>query len=171
MARLVRNTRGFTMVESIAVLLLLAILIAATLSRGTEDIQKIDLTAQTERFRGHLRYAQSMALKEGRVWGARCDGASFWVFRGEDPDDAAGHVVLPAEADAKITLSNHKVTMSTFTLFFDGFGRPYKAYTDPDTNTPVTTADPLSININLIGASLAPNTLGVTPETGFVREV
>ena len=55
--------------------------------------------------------------------------------------------------------------MSAFTLFFDRFGRPYKAYTDETTNLPLD-ADELTITISAAGQT---RTIRVHPETGLVQ--
>jgi len=83
-----RYESGFTIVEIIAVLLLLSI-IAATVMGRSISTKNIDLTAQMDRVRNHFRYAHSMAMKHGdAVWGFKCDGDApreYWVFRLDPP--------------------------------------------------------------------------------------
>ncbi len=67
----------------------------------------------------------------------------------------------------KVTLADKKISMSVFTVFFDANGRPYTAYTDATTNTPVSTSNPISITVDSVPAGVAV-TFGITPETGFM---
>ena len=113
----------------------------------------------------HIRYAQSMAMKLGAIWGIKCDGTDYWLFRTNAPDTPANQVILPGEDNVQVSLANKKITLTAFTVFFDGNGRPYTAYTDAATNTPV--AAPLSITVDSIPAG-NPGTFEIAPETGFI---
>jgi len=60
--------RGFTMIEVIVTLVLIAILGAVVVSRyvGTADV---DLTAQREVLKSHIRYVQSRSMNSNTIWG------------------------------------------------------------------------------------------------------
>jgi prepilin-type N-terminal cleavage/methylation domain-containing protein len=160
------DPRGFTLIEIIGVLVVMGILAAIIISRAmsTTSTNRI---AQESVIRNHIRYAQAAAMKQGTIWGVKCDGADYWLFRTNDPDTTANQRALPGEENAKVSLAVKKIAMSTFTVFFDGSGRPYTAYTNTATNTPVTTANPLSITVNSVPAGAAV-TFDITPETGFM---
>lgn len=160
------DRRGFTLIEIIAVLVVLGILTAVIIIRAmsTTSTNRI---AQESVIRNHIRYAQATAMKQGTIWGIKCDGTDYWLFRTNDPDTTSNQRALPGEANAKITLADKKISMSSFTVFFDANGRPYTAYTDATTNTPVTTANPLSITVDSVPAGAAV-TFDITPETGFM---
>lgn len=164
-----RDHRGFTLIEIIAVLIIVGIVAAVAISSvmSTSETGRI---SQENVIKNHIRYAQSMAMKRGTiiipVWGIKCDGTDYWLFRTNDPDTAANQIVLPDEDNVKVTLANKNVTMTVFTVFFDANGRPYTAYTDAATNTPVSA--PLSITVDSIPAGSGTPSFNVTPETGFI---
>lgn len=160
------DPRGFTLIEMIAVLIVLGILTAIVINRVT-SASIADRVAQEGVIKNHIRFAQSAAMKQGMIWGIKCDGTDYWLFTGIAPDTVANQRPLPGESSAKINLANKKITMNAFTVFFDANGRPYTAYTNASTNTPVSAAAPLSITVDSVPAS-APVTFGITPETGFM---
>ncbi len=150
------NEKGFTMIEVIVVLILLGVLSVVIISR-TIDIQKIDLGAQTAKVQTHIRYAQTMAMKRSNtIWGIKCDGTDYWLFKTNDPDTESNQVRFLGEDSDKVPMSS----MGAFVLYFDKYGIPYTAYTDESDNTPVST--PLSIQIDT-------ESFNITPETGFIQ--
>jgi len=158
--------RGFTIVEIIAVLVIVGIiaLVAVSSLMGTAETSRV---SQEGVIKNHIRYAQSMAMKRGAIWGIKCDGAAYWLFRTNLPDTAANQVPLPDENDALISLTDKSITLTTFTVFFDGNGRPYTTYTSATVNTPVSAAAPLTITVGSLPAGSA-GTFSITPETGFI---
>ena len=160
------NLRGFTMIEIIAVLVVVAVIAAIAINRAMSTASTTRV-AQESVLKNHIRFAQATAMKQGTMWGIKCDGTDYWLFRTNAPDTVANQRPLPGEGIAKITLANKNITATAFTVFFDANGRPYSAYTNAVTNTPVSTANPLSITVNSVPAS-SPVTIGITPETGFM---
>ena len=123
-----RNQHGFTLVEITAVLVLMAIISAYVIGRSV-DTEQIDIAAQTDRIRNQIRYTQATAMKQYddtlKVWGLKCDAGAnqYWLFQGQNPDDAARQINFPGEPDVKISLADRGVaSMTAFTLFFDRFG-------------------------------------------------
>lgn len=55
-----KKNRGFTMLEVISVLIILGIITAFVVSRGTNN--RAELSSENEIIKAHLRYAQCMAL-------------------------------------------------------------------------------------------------------------
>ena len=159
-----RDHRGFTLIEIIAILIIIGIAAAVIISSAT-NLTDAGRVSQENVIKNHIRYAQSMAMKRGTVYGIKCDGADYWLFRTNAPDTPANQIALPNEESAKVTLANKKVSMTAFTVFFDVNGRPYTAYADATTNTPV--GAPLSITVNSIPAG-NPGTFNIAPETGFI---
>ncbi len=158
--------QGFTMIEIIAVLAVLAVIAAIVINRAMSTTV-ISRVAQESVIKDHIRFAQAAAMKQGTMWGIKCDGTDYWLFRTNAPDTVANQRPLPGEGIAKISLAAKRITMTAFTVFFDANGRPYSAYTNAVTNTPVSAANPLSFTVNSIPASTAV-TIGITPETGFM---
>jgi prepilin-type N-terminal cleavage/methylation domain-containing protein len=158
-----RNNHGFTLIEIIAVLVLMSIIAASVLIRGMNTDQ-IDMMAQAAKIRNHIRYAQAMAMKRSDTnWGIKCDGNAYWFFKGTDPDDSANQLSLPGEKSSQILLSDINVTMDGFTLLFDQYGIPYKNNLSTKVDN---SSDSLSITISAGSGSV---TLSITPETGLIQ--
>ena len=125
------------------------------------DIPAVSTTAAQEAVKAHLRYAQAMSMKQNTyLWGIKCDGAEYWLFRTErqdgyatDPGDQNTALFLPGEDEAKLPASG----MSAFAVYFDGYGRP-RTYGTSNT-VPITS----SLTITLEGESIL-----ISPETGFI---
>jgi len=159
-----RGVRGFTLIEIIAVLIVIGVLAVVAINRALSSADTGKNT-QVSIIKEHIRYAQSVAMKRGESWGIKCDGTYYWLFR----NTPATPVILPGENNAQVTLSDKNVSMAMnpTAVFFDASGRPYTAYTDATTNTPVSAGNTLSITIDSIPASGAV-TFYITPETGFI---
>lgn len=146
---------GVTLVEMIAVLLLLGILTVVVVTRAF-NVQPVDTRVRTNRLRDHLYYAQSLAMKQNAVQGIKSDGTGYWLFAGTNPDLSENRRTLPGEESATLPFSG----ISAFTVFYDGYGRPFSAYTSADNNTPYTSE--LSIQTGSITTTLS-------PETGYIQ--
>jgi prepilin-type N-terminal cleavage/methylation domain-containing protein len=167
-----RNKRGFTLVEVTVVVVLIGIIAAVLFARSISTDQ-INIVGQVDKIRNHIRYAQSMAMKhnatkgnatEGNVvWGFKSDGLSagrYWIFTGDDPDNASNQVQLPGETAIKVSLPE-AITMTAATIFFDKYGKPYSAYTDESNNTPLSSELAITVSGSL-------KNLTITPETGLI---
>jgi MSHA pilin protein MshC len=152
------NERGFTLLEIITVLILISVTSVVIISR-TVNIQQIDLEARTAKVQTHIRYAQTMAMKRSdTIWGIKCGGTDYWLFKTNDPDTGSNQVQFLGESSVKVPMSS----MGAFTLFFDKYGIPYTSYTDESTNSPVSAVNTLLIQIDS-------QTFNITPETGFIQ--
>jgi len=156
-----RNQFGFTLIEITVVLVLMAIISAYVIGRsiGTE---RIDLTAQTDKIRNQIRYAQSTAMKQSdAIWGITSNSNQYWMFK----TDPGTPEMLPGERNTQITLADVGIdSLTTFTLFFDRLGKPYTAYTDATNN--VALDNPLTI---VVSAGAQSRNIRVIPETGLVQ--
>ena len=73
----VLNRGGMTLIEIVAVLLVMSILTAVILERMI-DIEAIREPARMDRLKNHIRYAQTMAIKQNnKYWGIRCDSTLY----------------------------------------------------------------------------------------------
>ncbi len=157
-----RNNRGFTLVEITVVVVLIGIIAAVLFARSISTDQ-INVVGEVDKIRNHIRYAQSMAMKRSEIWGFNSDGLSpgrYWIFTGNNPDTVSNQVQLPGETAVQVSLPN-SITMTSFTIFFDKYGKPYDAYTDESNNS-------LLLSGLTIAVSGSPNNLTITPETGLV---
>lgn len=153
---------GMTMIELVVVLVIMGILAAVVVGRFmTFDEGK--LYAQNAVMATHIRYAQTRAMKYAAFWGAASSGTQFWVFNGTDSSNSANWVNLPGASSTPIALADNDIGMTSFTLLFDQYGRPYSA---PGT---LLTA-PLLITITYPNPNPTRQViLTVTPETGFLQ--
>jgi prepilin-type N-terminal cleavage/methylation domain-containing protein len=165
----VRRNSGFTILEIIVVLLLLAILAATVLGRSALP-DKLDLNSATEKLRLQLRFAQGQAMKrpDPYVYGIKSLDNAYWFFKDNTPDDSAKQLRIPGAdytaSDNKVHASTMGVTISGFTVYFDRLGKPFTDYTNPTTNTPL--ANTMTITISGSGDTRA---ITITPETGLVQ--
>lgn len=173
-----RTLSGFTLVESAVALLMIAMAAVVMIGRNQEDV--IELAVQRDLLEKHLRAAQMRAMQGGgintvqggtvgQVYGLKCDGASYWMFAGTNPD--ANGAVVPLLDDASVTLASgklsltaKKISLGAFTVYFDGYGVPCSAYIDESTKTLVPAAQTYTVTMK--GMT---RTVTLTPYTGFIQ--
>ncbi len=157
------NEQGVSLVEMISVLLIIGIVSAVAISR-VASVDEMELAAQVNSIRNHIRYTQIMAMKRNDMtWGMKCDGTDYWVFKtatpevAGEPDDTNNMVYLPGNENKQIPMPE----MEAFTLYFNGLGIPYE-YDDTEPDIFVPRDSDLTIQIGS-------KTLEVSEETGFVE--
>ena len=143
------NHQGFTMIEVIAVLVIMGILavVAAVKMSNTSDY---DLGSQVEVVKGHLRLAQAKALSSGSPWGIHfANSTSYYLFQGTG---STTPVIIPGEENATVNLVSKKTKLTVTPpaggrITFDQYGSPGAA----------------TITINTNGG-----TITLTQNTGFI---
>ena len=120
----IKNNSGFTIIEIIAVLIVMSIITAFAVGRVADN--KPELIAQKEVLKVHLRYAQSRAMNSNDNYGIQSDatGDTYWLFR---YNGASGVVIVnfPGEG-ANIDLSTLGLSMDAdIIVSFDSKGIPY----------------------------------------------
>jgi MSHA pilin protein MshC len=157
----INATRGYTFFEILVVLVVVSIILAIIISRfsGTD----VELSAQSEVLKTHLRFAQATAMSTDTVWGLHCDNAStYWLFR---DGNIANRIHLPAEDNNSIDLGAQGFSLEAFTLAFDSWGIPY---TDAGaTAGQELTGASVEADITLTRSGNS-KTIRITPNTGFV---
>lgn len=162
---------GFTILEIIAVLVILGILVTVAVSRSGNYTAQVYTGADV--LKNHLRYAQTMAMNYNpnageTIWGIKSDGTSYWLFQGVATENS---LLLPDDTqyvtgDRRVDLTAKKIRFNAgFTVYFDNFGIPYSAYTNSTTNTPL--ADDLIIVVTPLSGSSS-KSVTITPLTGFI---
>ena len=145
---------GFTMIEIIAVLVILGIL-AAVVAVKMSNTSAVDLASQVEAVKGHLRYAQTRAMNSNLVaWGINFNSTtSYYLFQG------AGSTIpvqLPGEEGAIVSLTAKKsgLTITPVRITFNEFGSPCN-----DAGVPLTT----NATVTTSGGTII-----ITKNTGFI---
>jgi MSHA pilin protein MshC len=119
------SPEGFTLVEVIAVLVLLSVLGAVVVSRVT--MPDYDLRVETEKFKTHLRFCQFKALSDSdnqtiTSWGINFPGGNSYTLT---RNGSTAPISLPNESSPTRTLEGG-VTFAGVpgAITFDGWGSP-----------------------------------------------
>lgn len=132
--------RGFTLVEFVAMTLVLAVLSAVVV--GALGHIRPSLTAETALLRANLRYAQARAMADsGAAWSVEVTTVGYALHR----DGILAPTFWPGESSATHAFADAtmRVTAGTGTIVFDAWGNPGAAdraitLTDGDQTTTVT---------------------------------
>jgi prepilin-type N-terminal cleavage/methylation domain-containing protein len=144
------ESRGFTMMEVIAILVILGILSGIAITRLSDTGARDTAAANT--LKAHLRYAQLRAMGDIVPWGIEIEAGKYTLKK--DGDDAP--VNLPGENSFEKSFEKTSVTSGTGLVGFSAArGQP--------TNS---NGDLLSSDLNI---TLGSRTITITPETGFIE--
>lgn len=149
------DDRGFTMFEVIIVVVVISIVAAFVVVRGTSKAV-YDLASESEILKGHLRYAQYRAMSDTESWGLSISANEYHLLKNK----IAATDFLPNESSPSHTLPSG-LTITT------GAGT---AVHFNDRGSPVGDGDALltaETEIVLSDGS-ATRTISITPETGFI---
>jgi len=153
------HMRGFTMLEVIAVLLIIGIIGALVISRATST-STFSLKSQADVIRTHLRYAQNRSMNTSSIFGIQFSSSTTYSLL------AAGNAqIIPGEDAVVVNIATKSpgMTIATATpmeVSFDSLGRPY---TDAAGTT--LQSGNRTINLSLAGQT---ETITITPNTGFI---
>ena len=110
--------QGFTLLEVIAVMVLIGILLAGVVSRMVDT--SAQLAAEVEIAKAHLRFVQSRAMNADVPWGISFDGGSYTMLA----DGLPSNGLLPGESSATHTLSAGTISATINPVLFDQWGSP-----------------------------------------------
>lgn len=114
-----RSCSGFTMIELIAVLVIMTILGAVAISRLSNNDTAV--IGQVAVVKSHIHFAQMMAMKSNVSWGILSSSTSYTLKK----NGATSTVFFPSEGSPTHSLpSGITVTFSTNPLMFDQWGSP-----------------------------------------------
>jgi len=154
--RVIADRRGFSMIEAVVVLVIIAILAPIVVSQAFKETDTTPLITEAEILKSNLRYAQIRAMNDTVTWGIRiASAAAYTLIR-------TGFTApnLPGDSSATHTLTGG-VTFSSgvgSTILFNEWGAPVDGSGVPlSANTAVT--------LSLSGQS---NTVTVTKNTGYL---
>ncbi len=139
------DSRGFTLIEIISVLVLLGIL-AAVVANKSFDNNGAEVSGEIEVVKGYLRFAQIRAMNSSTSWGILFAGNSYTLQN----NGGASTVPLPGQNTATYNLPTGTVSSSINPVVFNQWG-------DPGANITVTVT---------VGANS--QTFTITQITGFI---
>ncbi|HYA42627.1 MAG TPA: GspH/FimT family pseudopilin [Syntrophobacteraceae bacterium] len=147
---------GFTMVEVIAVLVILAIAAAVAIARSP-SLNTFQVSPEAEVIKGHLRYAQTQAMDTSTVWGITFASGSYTLFN----STTGSNPLVPGISSATATLPAG-MTITTGTVSFDTWGTPY---TDAGATVVQNAGGYKGFSLTMGTASV---TIQIRDDTGFI---
>lgn len=126
---------GFTMIEIIAVLLIIGVVTAFVVSR-IGYTTAYDLNSQMEVIKAHLRLAQSRAMSSSNPWGINfATSTTYYLFQGAG---STAPLLILGEDSATVNLITKKsgltITSAPQRITFDAYGSPGTATVTVITN-------------------------------------
>jgi prepilin-type N-terminal cleavage/methylation domain-containing protein len=163
------DNRGFTLMEIVVVLLVMGIITAFAIGRGSSE--GVEMKVRSEVFKTHLRHAQLMAMNAGEHWGIATNegGTQYWLFDYDGTNVTQRR--LPGEDVVSIDLIDEGTVVSPGIYSFDERGIPYFAAaggTPPGTALHLKTDEPKDqwVNVSKGGEN---TTFRITQYTGFIE--
>lgn len=143
------GSKGFTLIEIIAVLIILGIIAAVVISRGAVS-EEIKAQADVDTLKGRLRFAQTLAMND--LPGGKCGiqvGSSSYTLVKIEPTGETTSMPLPGESSATYRFTSAATASVTGSnpILFDDWGDPGSTATT---------------------ISLGGKTVTVTANTGFI---
>ena len=124
----IKNNSGFTLIEVIAILIVMSIITAFAVGRVADN--KPELIAQKEVLKVHLRYAQSRSMNSNDNYGIESNGNTYWLFR----VSSANRVNFPGEQLDHIDLAALGLSLAMTDGSIVCFNSKGVPYTDFDTD-------------------------------------
>ena len=141
---------GFTMLEIIVVLVLMAILSLSALARLSQT--NAEVLGDRDRLMAHIRYAQSRALRTSSTWTIDFTGASSYQIL----QDGAARF-LPGLETPTITIASSITTGGD--VSFNSWGEPSVG------GTPLAATSSISLSDGTYSAAIT-----IEPDTGYVHD-
>ena len=154
-----KDSPGFTMIEVIAVLVILGIISAVVIAKVSSVIAQYNLDSEADVIKGHLRYAQALSMNSTVNWGITFSSGSYTIFT-----NPSSTVALPGTSNTAAPATANLpsgMTISTGTVSFDSWGTPY---TDIHA-TSLQTGGPQSYTLSLGNNSVA---ILIWDDTGLI---
>jgi MSHA pilin protein MshC len=120
-----KNQSGFTMIEVISVLVIIGIVAAVVITRATST-RDYDLISQVEAVKGHLRFAQSVAMGLNTSHGIHFDSqTTYYLYNATN----SVKKLLPGQNELTVDMGKKKsdlkiTSVSKNPVVFDGYGSP-----------------------------------------------
>ena len=168
------NRKGFTLLEVVAVLVIMVIITAVALTRLVSN--QNNLIAATDTLTSHLRLAQARAMNTDAPtatifssWGVSFSSPTqYYLFNCPDKNactPATNKKSFPGGGNIIMDLTKQgvQVTNGALILAFDRFGTPYN---DAALATPLAAQLTLTLKDNNGNT----RTISITPQTGMIKK-
>ena len=145
------------MIEVVMVLIVLAVLTPFVLSRFTTS--NVEVIAQVDVLKSHLRYAQIKAMNDTVTWGIALTNSTTYTFfkTGVTPPPPSN---LPGDTSYTHTLTNNvTITSSVTSVTFNEWGSPVDG-----SGTPLTA----NVTVTLTPSQGSASNITITKNTGFI---
>lgn len=154
-----RTDRGFTLVELVTILILIALLAFTAIPRN--PTLALGAGAQVDQLAADIRFTQSLAMTHGDRFRINLAATSYQIT--DSSGVAVAHPVTQTTAPIaldSVTLSGFNPPLTNNYLAFDGRGIPFAA---------VASSTPLAVNVTItLAGNGESRNIVVTPETGRV---
>ncbi|MEA3437444.1 MAG: type II secretion system protein [Thermodesulfobacteriota bacterium] len=158
---IIKNNSGFTIIEVVAVLIVISIITAFAVGRVADN--KPELIAQKEVLKVHLRYAQSRSMNSNDNYGIESNGNTYWLFR----VSSANRVNFPGEQLDHIDLAALGLSLAMTDGSIVCFNSKGVPYTDFDTDN---AGNLQTVDRTLTLSSVSDNeSIIITKNTGFIQ--
>lgn len=167
------NRSGFTLIEVIAILVIIGIITALAVTRFSSN--QNNLVAVKDTLTSHLRLAQARAMSTSAdnvstfsVWGLRFISATqyhlFYCAATSACTPATNQVAFLGAGSTIIDLAPKgvQVTNGALILAFDRFGTPF-------TDAALTTILAAQLTLTLLDNKGNTRTINITPQTGMIK--
>lgn len=144
---------GFTMLEIIAVLVIIGVLAAVAVSKVI-NTQGVSAVVEADILKSHLRYVHMRALSDAATWGMSFSGTSYTMLR----DGAEAPYNLPNEDSHTHQLPSGVTVSEATTVTFDEWGTPVDESGSPEVGN-------ITISVSAGGETVS---VTVTQNTGFI---
>ncbi len=155
------NHSGFTLIELVIVLIVMSIVAVFIASRAATGGN--DLIAETEKLKSSLRYTQTRAMNDSKLWGIHIPDAGSYVLYMDNKD---ANQMLPGKEPGSLPPPQTHWLPSTVTIT-SGVGTTYNFN---QWGTPVD-ASGLAVAANqsiTLSDGAATSTITITKNTGFI---
>ena len=145
-----QNRPGFTLLETISVLVILGVLAAVAVAAMTSN-DTVKSAAEIQTLKGHLRFAQYKSMSDTVPWGLDIQAGSYTLLR----DGADASIYLPGEDSNTHTFPESLTLSGDLGIYsFDLRGIPYRGGTKLASDASLSLPDAPAVTI--------------TRETGFI---
>lgn len=155
-----KGADGATLAEILSVLVIVGVLAVVAVAKGGVSIDS-SVVAESEALKGQLRFAQNRSMNTADAWGISSTGSSYRLFRYSPDDGNTTYVDMPGIGDDTVNLSAKGCSASSFTISFDGWGRPCSGTTGTSAYGSNQT-----ITVSKGGES---RSITITKNTGFIE--